>query len=404
MTDRSRDQPVTSTFGGIGGRLLLAMLCLSALPILAASVGWISKSGVQEPLDQAFVRNLRFSDYQVQAQGLSQMLFGLVIYDLDKSIASSAEQDARAQSLLTQFEALAPLLDEAVEELRSQDGGETMLGLPPRPFNDTVTRIATLVQAALRMVEQASDDRQRLVTQRAAISDAVLQIENITSKPAGFEETVYERALNIRASARRLLVLTSVMEAESVIRAAANDYAATLRDMVSEAATLPANDLKRELSDPLSQLFDLGSSEQPAGYFYTELETVEIKASFDATRRDLQSLREQLNSRLIVVEETNNTIVRELVLRADRQLDRMRVALLAVAVFSVVIAFCISYFYIFKELIKRIRRLSAATRQLSHGNLAAPVEQDGDDELTDIARALEVFRDRSRRLAEHEEV
>ena len=59
---------------------------------------------------------------------------------------------------------------------------------------------------------------------------------------------------------------------------------------------------------------------------------------------------------------------------------------------TIVLAFCIGFFLVGKHFIGRLRRLSQTMLTMSKGNLEIPLSLEGDDEITDMGRAMEVFR------------
>jgi methyl-accepting chemotaxis protein len=80
--------------------------------------------------------------------------------------------------------------------------------------------------------------------------------------------------------------------------------------------------------------------------------------------------------------------------RLSGELDRNRMALIAVAVLSLLISGAIAVFYVQRSLVRRLCAIRDAMRSLSGGNtgLAVPAAADR-DEIGDMARAVLVFRD-----------
>ena len=59
---------------------------------------------------------------------------------------------------------------------------------------------------------------------------------------------------------------------------------------------------------------------------------------------------------------------------------------------SIVLAFVIGFFLVGRHLIGRLKRLSQTMLIMSKGNLEVPLSLKGDDEITDMGKAMEVFR------------
>lgn len=69
-----------------------------------------------------------------------------------------------------------------------------------------------------------------------------------------------------------------------------------------------------------------------------------------------------------------------------------RTLLLSISIFSIVGAILIAWLFVGRTLLARIQRLSDWMHRMSRGDLEVQVEISGNDEVTDMAGALEVFR------------
>ena len=69
-----------------------------------------------------------------------------------------------------------------------------------------------------------------------------------------------------------------------------------------------------------------------------------------------------------------------------------RTLLLSISIFSIVGAMLIAWLFVGRYLLSRIQRLSDWMHRMSRGDLELQVEISGNDEVTDMAAALEVFR------------
>ena len=79
-------------------------------------------------------------------------------------------------------------------------------------------------------------------------------------------------------------------------------------------------------------------------------------------------------------------------------LDQARTALVIVAAASLVIAGLIAWLYVGRNLAGRLTRLAGTMRAIADGDLDAPIPVGGRDEISDMAQALEVFRDNAREV------
>lgn len=68
------------------------------------------------------------------------------------------------------------------------------------------------------------------------------------------------------------------------------------------------------------------------------------------------------------------------------------VVLMVLNVFNIIGAVALGWIFVGRYLIRRLTGLAASMRSMAEGNLEVPVEVRGNDEVTDMAEALEVFR------------
>ena len=76
----------------------------------------------------------------------------------------------------------------------------------------------------------------------------------------------------------------------------------------------------------------------------------------------------------------------------EHTVAKNKVQLTILSIFSLILAFCTAFFLIGKFFVARVRHLSQTILTMSKGNLEVPLKLRGNDEITDIAKAMEVFR------------
>lgn len=73
--------------------------------------------------------------------------------------------------------------------------------------------------------------------------------------------------------------------------------------------------------------------------------------------------------------------------------------LLGLIALAAIAAFLIGWIYIGQGIVRRVQLLSAAMRRMAAGDMDTPAPVSGDDEITDMAESLEVFRQHAREVA-----
>lgn len=79
--------------------------------------------------------------------------------------------------------------------------------------------------------------------------------------------------------------------------------------------------------------------------------------------------------------------------RSDQAIAFGKRLLLLLAIASLGLALAVVWFYVQRNLLRRLTALGATARAIAAGDLRAPVPMSGNDEITEMAAALQVFRD-----------
>ena len=175
---------------------------------------------------------------------------------------------------------------------------------------------------------------------------------------------------------------------EQQLRATGARFETALNDVEEALADIRARPRAR-LQELVEELSDLSSGRE--GIFETRAAEL---AQLD-TAEALVTRSNQVTGELEARVETLKAEAASLAQRAaSRSSDLVRLGVwFMVTVTIVTILLGVVAWKIFGErLLVRIGRLSSATRQMSKGDLDVQVEIEGNDELTDMAGALEVFR------------
>ena len=76
----------------------------------------------------------------------------------------------------------------------------------------------------------------------------------------------------------------------------------------------------------------------------------------------------------------------------ENEVNLKKVQFTILNLLALFLAFCTAFFLIGKFFVSRVRNLSKTILTMSEGNLEAPLEIKGNDEITDIGKAMEIFR------------
>lgn len=416
---------------GIGGRLFVAFLGISALSLTSGLVGWLILRDIAAT--QAIVVN-RAMPAVAAAQTVAE-ISARMIAAAPALIAAGdeAERRLRAEPLLGQARALRQALDTIdgrqvdPERLAAlETAAEAVLENLSRQNDLVARRLAAAVRLGARSAEalQAAaaitDLSETLVANAAANTSAVISHLYSLIEPPLQEERAYE-ALD-RLIEEELFLMERMFE----LRLRSSQVGLLLNQLGRAVDVAEIDRLEAELTDQLRILSRRVAGiadpvrRQQAEALFAALKAssmpeageniFEARRSLLATSGDIEALS-QANQEL---SEKLGALVGDLVAssqafsaQATRAADRaVRVGLgilVLASLASVIVAGLIIWLYVERNVIRRLRALAETMRQLARGDLTVPVRIEGRDELTEMARTIQVFKDEAIRKRELEE-
>ena len=319
--------------------------------------------------------------------------------------ASSEEDLAQVRTAITRDK---DLLYELIDELERHDTLDDQAGVL-RSLSDELT-------ATLGKIEESSSQRRektrRLEAREEEISVVTRQIDqvlvpaiddqafflatglrDIGGEPAPVEErTSYNQLLRYRdlltlytqaSLAARLLAETAVVNDRALIQPIRERYTAAIGsfERSSQSWLLFAEiDQLKSLGQGDDGIFDL----QEAILRETELEARYVLENRANAARLLATM-----DRVVMVTDDSASEANTASVSA---VNTGMLLLVLLNVFNIIGAVALGWIFIGRYLIRRLTGLAGAMRSMAEGNLEVPVEVRGNDEVTDMAEALEVFR------------
>lgn len=376
----------------IGTWLTLMFLGLAAVPLIAALGGTLMEQGIREPIESLGSTNSRIvTDYR-QIVSLSIALEA----ELDDAIYDSFAMPESA-AMQTHVQRLRQIT-------RSADylGGA---GDADRIAADLSGRISELALTTETMQQLNTAISERSASVRGLADQIVNLSREARSKDASPARNLAETNVlgSIRFWARTLAQhadSAAAARTASEINEAGTRYAAALRSTIFELSLLPENDLAGQLADRIDGMYTLGRTSDGVFALARQRDAVvnKVSAERDRVRADV---RELLNIYDTVMQSNVDSTVL-LLSDARRALDVSRLGMLGTAIISVLVSIWVLREYVLKRLVLRLRILTADTTRLSRGKLDTQVRIDGNDEITDIQQALQIFRSNAVDLRERE--
>ena len=190
--------------------------------------------------------------------------------------------------------------------------------------------------------------------------------------------------------ATRLLQSAFGISDPALIGPLEREVEATQARIQRELGEVGEAELVERITPLLESLFRLGIGEQGA------LELLKDKLDTERLQRDL--LAQNRGIAVGLLEEVDafvnsvNSNVESAALQSEQAVFTGKVILAAISGISVGGALLIVYLFIGRVLLNRLEHLSVRMRDMADGDLETEVEVKGRDEVTEMAQALEVFR------------
>lgn len=380
-------------FSGLGGKLLLAFSLMALLTLSASLLGWVGLShlrqleqGVQQTLaDQELARTL--SRLSGEIQSASRLL----------ATATSEQEREHQGRLLT-------LQGQQLQQVLAQLGrgqGSTSLDQLSQSIIGNLGQQGWLVGERLTLMAQGEAQRARLVAAAGQIAElARSQMENA--------ETVMEQDLDWleQMTELRHRTLMQQQRIEEMWRSERQEQLQTLlQEGQRELAILQLR--AGAVTDPARRQ----AVEQALTVLAQSDKLVQLRSDWlgkGEALRVLANANEALMSSL-------NQQVGELVSRARDSLgqsqqalsQRLRLleqALMAIGLLTLLLLMLLMWRMVYGRIVWPLQRAVAGMSRLARGDLAPlePIAGTGRDELAELGRALQVFRDNAVELGRYQ--
>jgi len=387
------------------GAGVLLMLAASAVALVAFGVVSNSQRRITEKSVPSLVAAIRAAQ---QSSALVNAASRLVS-------ASSAEDLTEVKTTIARDK---ELLGKLIEELQTQDSlGNQQQADRLRSLSDALTtNLDKIEQSSSRrreielrlhareveipvmtrqidriLVPEIDDQAFFLATGLRAIGDSPVPAEERTSYA---EQVRYRDLLTLHTQANlaaRLLAEAAVLNDRTLIQPLRERYNAALGSFerafgASEAHAAPT----RMLDFEFERLKSLGRGAE--GIFDLQeaiLREAELQAKYIEDNRSTAAGLLATMDRVVAVADRHAAEASQ---ASSAAVSTSMIVLVVLNVVNVVGAVALGWIFVGRYLIRRLTGLAASMRSMADGNLEVPVEVRGNDEVTDMAEALEVFR------------
>ncbi len=358
---------------GIRGRLWLAFGAISLLPIIAAVVAWLAFADVAARMDLVADKRLPQIETALRLAAKAEQLVGY-----GPALIAAPEADTRSAL----WQKVGPTLAEArslIDALRSTtDPSEIM------DYTSYIDDMGRMLETIRQAVESTTAIRTGLAKTMLSVDLTAQDFDQSAARLTQGETGTLLRQLNARmvTQTQTLPAVTDVDAVNRTARAVQEQQAAMLRLIEG----LTGAD-KQEMAPALAA-WQAILAEQP---FQKQADYLLDSHDRDLLLGSSASVAERIRERTAkLVQDARGGVT-----AAADDVRRVIAAgiekLLAVAAGAVVLAVLIGWFYVSRQVIRRLMRLIDAMGRLSQGQRDALVEDKGRDEIGAMAEALRIF-------------
>lgn len=284
---------------------------------------------------------------------------------------------------------VTPLVDSLLESIEQIHESVLRRMTAQARLEELETQLAAAGQALQLLLEEAIDDQEFFMyTGLRELTDAPA---SMGQRRTDSEIDHYRGLLNFKAYQNEAgtLIAQAMTEDDPAVLLANRERVVTALGDVEGALPRIRPRVRADLQLQVDELQDLYQSSE--GVFETRaVELAEDRRAADLVARNQQTTAELVNRVQTLVGGAESS-ARGAANRSGT-LVQLGVWFLLTVTFLTIAAAYVAWKFFGERLLVRMGALSSATRRMSKGDLEVQVEIEGNDELTDMAGALEVFR------------
>lgn len=407
---------------GIAGRLLAAFAGIAMLSLASGAIGW------------GILRNVEVAQSTIVEQALPAVEDAQQVAALSAQIiargpilTNAGTQETRAREAET-VQRRASELESLLEDIAAYDLGATnidalrgaadsLLGNLAQQ-NELVERRITTSEMlregladALEAAEELSALSETLVSNAASGTTAVIAnlYELVESQQRGeeslealdrlLEEDVYllERMFEMRMRSSEVGLLLNQLDRIGEVAelgAVEGSLSFNLRILKRRVAGIE-DPVRLEQAGALFERLLRTVEDGPGNVFRLRREIIDINLRLEALMRDNRTLAEAMNGHVAEQVAHTDSLAAAATGDAVAAVKGGLVILLVQSVLFFCVAGFVIWFYLQRNVIRRLSTLAEGMQKLAQGDLAVTVPVGGSDELSDMAETVQVFKDQA---------
>ncbi|HMA13501.1 MAG TPA: methyl-accepting chemotaxis protein, partial [Kiloniellaceae bacterium] len=395
---------------GIGFRLFAAFGAVAFLTLIATGIAWYSFTNVGSVLHQVTARSVPAMTGALRLAAASASL------SAEAPAVVAARDDAERQAQNVALAAKTAAMTAALEELRSSLAQAGQLEAVATLTQQSTDNLATLDGAVAEILPLRAA-RVGKLAEISRIHGEILAVTVPLVDDAYFELVMDSEALAASSSGTvaRLIdegtdALMAVLRAEAQVNlmegilrdaAQANDarrlkplqerFVAAKSALLENIGRIAAQGGQERLAALGAALLALGEG---SGNIFELRETeLAAEAKAEVVLANSRKLATELAAEVDRLVGLAGTELSTGTASSDAAIAGGKLWLLAIAGVSLIFSVVIAWLYVGRNLVARLAAVAASMHEVADGRLDAEVPVTGNDEITDMARTLSVFRD-----------
>ncbi|RDL48177.1 C4-dicarboxylate transport sensor protein DctB [Ensifer sp. M14] len=383
---------------GIGARLILAFVAIVGLAVGACLVGWLSYERLSGELSRIA------EDQMPQLAFASRLSKAGADIGSVTTVLAGAETRAEYNEIRSSYAARLTTLRALLKESGTKSDATDLLPLA-EAIGENLDKIDLAAGKRFTLREAMRSDIDELRWVQAdlleeadpLVDDIRFNIEAETRNghgAAALAEQQKSEALLTAVSQANLatgligrLVNATTQEEIQETNAFLGDSADDLASRIASLENWPDSITVRQLARRILDQSDV-STGIPNRKRSEMIEAAKLSELAAQNGRLVDDLGRRIETKVVAIEASAAAAAQ----RAATAIETGRSLLLAIAILSVLLATAIGFFYVYRNLLARIRLLSAAAGAISSGRPATAIPAPEADELGDLAHALVLFR------------
>lgn len=400
----------------LGTRLALALGAIMLLTLGIALTAWLAMLQISEKVDHIGRQQVPLINTSARLAWLS----GSITSTAPRLMAARSrwEQEETWSALQTQLGALRALPDEHPQQILPAEFVQNLQHLAPRieqNLNQLNQHVSTLFELRRKIREYATalrwshaaflDEINPILTDSRFNTDSLLEDLGASRQSQALLQQIHDelsnrdrlQALNADTNLAVGLILRAASQSQPHQIETTLHYLAEIEDQLQQhlnslTSVESTVSIRQASRDILS--YSHGSRSLPQ----LRLQELSILTTNQTLLDENKQLLGVLENLIEQQTQRTETLAAETSRTAEQSIQRARVLLILTAVSGLLLSVFVGWHFVGHQLLQRLNRLRLSMDAIAAGDLETPVDTDGDDELSQMAQALLVFRNTAREV------